>query len=246
MPVDDREIHALGLTLRELSLETLLRRRILREDHQARRILIDSVHHERASLAMRAEALLEDGVDRSDAGVPLERHGKHARGLVDHDQRLVFENDVEVARDPGARPLTGAPRPVHPDPDHISFREPQRAGAPVDFGAVQKYLAALDRGCSLGARSEPLRRGQEPVYPRTGIRRGRRPVHVVLVHAAIALRFTERVIHNVALSIAALVSIHAAAHSPAGSQNNPAIVAASDEPSIRNRTRISNSELSAT
>jgi hypothetical protein len=49
-----------------------------------------------------------------------------------------------------------------------------------------------------------------------------------------------RVIHNVALSIATLMSIHDAAHTQDGSRKSRAIVAASDWPrSIRNRTRMS-------
>ena len=57
----------------------------------------------------------------------------------------------------------------------------------------------------------------------------------------------SRVINSVAPSIATLVSIHAVAHTQDGSRKSPAIVSASDWPrSIRNRTRMSYTELSAT
>jgi hypothetical protein len=56
-----------------------------------------------------------------------------------------------------------------------------------------------------------------------------------------------RVIHSVAASIATLMSIHDVAHTQDGSRKSRAIVAASDwRRSMKNRTRMSYTELRAT
>ncbi len=104
LAVDDGEVDPLGLTPGKLRLQPLLRGRILGKHDEARRVLVDAVDDERAALAVRAEALLDLVVDGRHVRVALERNREDARRLADDQQRVVFVDDVEVARGPGARP----------------------------------------------------------------------------------------------------------------------------------------------
>ena len=163
LAVDDGEIDPLGLTTSKLRLQALLRGRILGEHHEARRVLVDAVDDERAALGVGSEALLNLDVDGGHVRVALERNREDPRRLVDHDQQVVFVDDVELARGPGARPRLRAARAVNPDADGVAGREPARRIRDPRLFLVDEDLAALERRHGLAPGPETFGRGEELV-----------------------------------------------------------------------------------
>ena len=94
MAVHQRQIGALGLTRDELLLHRLLRPRILREHHQAGRVAIDPVHHERTT-TLRAQVAFELAVDGRRVLLARQRHRQQPRRLVQHQQVPILVHDVE-------------------------------------------------------------------------------------------------------------------------------------------------------
>src|SRR5687768_12605883 len=64
MSVDDSPVDARGLAAPELHPQVLLRARVRRKDDESRRVLIDPVDDQRATLAMRSEMIFDELVDR--------------------------------------------------------------------------------------------------------------------------------------------------------------------------------------
>ena len=94
----EREIFLLHLTLGELPRQLFVRPIVLRDDHQARRALVQPVHD--AGPLFSADAaeivhVVQQGVDQGAALVARRRVDHHARRLVDDDQILVLVDDRE-------------------------------------------------------------------------------------------------------------------------------------------------------
>ena len=178
MPVDDRQIHPLGLAPLELLAQQPLRPRILREDDQPGRVAIDAVHDERPAFA-GAQVFREQFVDRRRVLSPLERHREQARRFVDDHQHIVFVDDLEVLRAANRRGARGpfrAAGAIHPHADGVAFRS--AATAPCDGVASSPLRNTLPRSSRGGRASprEPRRSGrrQKLVEPRSRPRQGRR------------------------------------------------------------------------
>ena len=98
-------VHALGLAAPELLLERGLRRRVLREDDEPRRVAIDAMYDERPHPAPASADVIRDLiVDGRRVRLALERHGQQAGRLVHDEQVVVFVQDLQVADDAHARP----------------------------------------------------------------------------------------------------------------------------------------------
>jgi hypothetical protein len=138
----------------ELRLERGLRHRRPGEQHEARRVPVDAVDHERARLPARGEIVLEVCEHGTRLAAPLERYREHTGGLVQDDQRGVLVDNREIARVPErhAGP-PGAARPIHPDSDFVAFDEAPGRGVARRFLTIQEDLAALERRRRTAARA---------------------------------------------------------------------------------------------
>jgi hypothetical protein len=100
MAIDDGEVNTVGGARLELGLQVRLRVRRSREEHEPGRILIDPMDNERLALGVRAEPLDDLPVHGRHARMPVQRHGKDSRRLVDDDQVFVLVDHVEVSGPP--------------------------------------------------------------------------------------------------------------------------------------------------
>src|SRR5580765_5720423 len=115
------------------------------------------MHGQRLALAVRSEMvneLLENG---RRLYLALERHREHTRRLVDDDERVVFEDDTQVAGS-GGRSTARAPGPIHPDADSIAGRQLHGSRARGNLARVDEYPPAIerDRRAAPGAETFPL------------------------------------------------------------------------------------------
>ena len=150
LAVDDGEIDPLGLTAGKLRLQPLLRRRILGEHHETRRVLVDAVDDKRPALGVRSEALLNLSVDGGDVGVALERNRQDPRRLADDDQHpsssyTMSSSPVGPVR--GRRPRCPGDQPRHGRRRRAPAGAPHRRSPPLRV--VDEDLAALERGHGL-------------------------------------------------------------------------------------------------
>src|ERR1043166_749423 len=113
MSVDDCAIHPLDRVSLELLAQRVLSRRCLREYDQARGVAIDAMHDERFALTLWSKIGDQLIDDRIGARLALERNSEQAGGLVEHEDRVVFEKNPEIT---GAdrRTAARAARSIHP------------------------------------------------------------------------------------------------------------------------------------
>ncbi len=97
MSVNDGSVDALDGAAFELIAERVLRRRGLGEHDEAGRVAIDPMDDERLAFALRAQMRDELIDHRVRVLLPLERYGKQASWFVEDDERLVFEEDAQIA-----------------------------------------------------------------------------------------------------------------------------------------------------
>src|SRR5262249_29148840 len=135
-------------------------------------------HRERLALAVRAKArhkLIEDG---RRLHLPFERHCEHARRFVHDDQRVVFEDDAQIAGLRGhATPR--APRPIHPHTDAIAGRQLHGGRTGSHFNRVDEYLASIERDRCSTARAEALALGEKLIKPHTLFSGRDDPFHLI-------------------------------------------------------------------
>ena len=178
MSVQDRPVDTFRLVLPELLLQRVLRPGVPCEHDEAGRVAVDSVDHERARLPARPQVVQNPIVRGGRPATPLERDREQTSRLVQHHQRLVFEDDGEIAARERAGAPPGAARPVHPDADEVAGGQVGGGVGWRRFGAVEEHLAALERSDGAAARSQPIRSPKELVEPRTRAVRADCPVRV--------------------------------------------------------------------
>ena len=133
------------------------------------------MHYERPPLAVRPQVGLELFVRGRRFALALERHRQKSGGLVDDDQHVVLMQDLEIARFGRAALTPRAPGPVYPDTDHVAAPQERSRVGTAGFGAVDEYLASLERRRDASARSEPLIPSQKLVEPHSSRVVGDRP-----------------------------------------------------------------------
>src|SRR6266545_2507328 len=176
MSLHHRQVHAIRLPPLELRLQSRLRFGVLREHDEPRRVLVDPMNDQRTALARWTQVALHLVVHRWRRTLAFQRHRQKARGLVDDNQRGVFEQDFDVAGGLRSRPRRlRAARAVHPDPHAIAVLEPARRRIAPRFVVVDEDLAARQRRQGFRARSKPLRRREEFVEASARLLRLDRP-----------------------------------------------------------------------
>ena len=137
---------------------------------------------ERTASAPRAHIPGDVVVCRGRLAAPLEWHGEKTSGLVDDNERLVFEDDLEVAGiariadPPDRRCGARAARSIGPQAHDVSGGEAAAGRSQSDFLTVQKHLAAGQRGGSPGARPGPAGGREESVEASACVRRAYDPL----------------------------------------------------------------------
>src|SRR5207249_1614239 len=97
MPVHHREVYAFWLVAPELIFEPALRVGAERKQHETGGVAVDPMHHERLSLAVRAQEGAELVQHARRCASAVERYRQQSRRLVDDDQRVVFVDDLRFA-----------------------------------------------------------------------------------------------------------------------------------------------------
>src|SRR5215471_9586400 len=114
--VDHRVVEALGLMALELFLQGGLRGFALREEYESGRIPVDAMDDIRTAPATPAQVVLQILEYRS-GGVPAiqrQRDSQQTCRLVQHDHRVIFIDDRQVAILADRWLPFRAARPVHP------------------------------------------------------------------------------------------------------------------------------------
>ena len=97
-PNNEREIDFLYLTLGELSRELLVRRVIFRDNETTARLLVETMNNAGTLFSAdpgEACAMMKQGVDQSMRLVPGARMHDQPRRFVEHEQVVVFEENLE-------------------------------------------------------------------------------------------------------------------------------------------------------
>ena len=161
--VDDRPIHALGFAAAELILECRLRRRILREDHEARRVAVDAMDHERPSLPMRPQAIFDPSVHGGRVAAARERNSEQPCRLVEHDEHVVFEHRAQAVLVANLEPASRRARPIHPETNAVARGQAASGIHRRRIGVVDDDLAASDGFARAAAGPQTTGIGQELV-----------------------------------------------------------------------------------
>src|SRR5580765_5841021 len=122
------------------------------------------MHGQRLALAVRSEVvneLLENG---RRLYLALERHGEHPRRLVDDDERVVFEDDTQVAGSRG-RSTARAPGSIHPDADAIAGRQLHGSCARGNLDRVDEYPSSIERDRCAASGAETFLLGEKLIEP---------------------------------------------------------------------------------
>ena len=159
---DDREIGALDPACREIGGERGVRTLGLGDDHEAARILVEPVHDPRPPhAAYPREALAavrEEGIDEGAVGISGSGMNDEARGLVEHQQRLILVADVQRDRLCLRRGIDGRRKR---NLAALAWFDPQGG---VRYGrAVHGYPALNDELLQAGAREIAEAARQHPI-----------------------------------------------------------------------------------
>src|SRR6185503_494872 len=151
----------------ELRLQRVLGELALREQDEAGRVAVDTMDDKRPPAAALPEIdlqILEDGWSVVPA-LRWQRHREEARRLVQDDQRVVLVDDLQVALLAERHTALRAPRPIHPQPDHVARREPRAGVAERRLAIVDEHLATVERARRARPRTGALRGGEILVEP---------------------------------------------------------------------------------
>ena len=160
----------------ELLPQPFLRQGDLGEHDEPRRVAVDPVDDQRPPLSAWTEMVFDQVVHRRRVAAPLEGDDEQPGRFVQHEQRIIFINDLESARSGGA--ASGAAGAIHPGTHDVTDAEERRPGRGGGFRAVEKDLPAVERRKHSRSRSEAIAGGQKLVEPYPRILRAGSPLQV--------------------------------------------------------------------
>lgn len=178
MPVHHGPVHALDRVPLELQPQAILRGRIPGEDDQAGRIAVDAVDHQRPALSVRPQMLRHLIENRRRAAPPLEGDREQARGLVEHDQRVIFEDDAEVAGSSGY-PAARAAGAVDPHAYEVADGKPPGRRVSRSLGGIDEDLTAIEGYRRAASRPKTSGLGEKLVEPQTLLIGTNDPFHLL-------------------------------------------------------------------
>ena len=166
MAVHDGPVDALDRVALELPFQAVLRRRVLGEHDQARRVAIDAVDDERPALAVRTQ--MRRSPDRRSSGAPPRRSSGTASRPAGLSSTMSTSSSKTMRRSPD-RLGRRAPRALPGRSIQTRTRSPaaRRVAAGILRGldGVDEHLAAIERDRRAPARPEASGLGEKLVEP---------------------------------------------------------------------------------
>src|SRR5262249_14521427 len=137
------------------------------EQHEARRVAIDSMDNERTAASAPAQILLEILEHRPCvlAASDRQRHGEDPGGLVENDDRVVLVDDWQVAVVAQRRATLRAAGPTRPVASGAAALAPAAGAGGSHSARLTDPLPAPGGGAGFGARAGAPRARQILVEP---------------------------------------------------------------------------------